>query len=311
MAITYTSNKFLRLATSGTEIGVWDVPVNENAGIIDNAFGGVATISLTSASVTRVISSVEAQCVFLRFTGPLGANVAVTLPAVGSFYTVINEATNSSAFYLTMATTAAGGRTIGMPPGTMTDIMTDGTHARFRGLPHVGAYWDHAGSSTPAWVTACTVPPWLYCNGGTFSSATYPQLATIFGSTTLPDHRGRAAYSLNDGTSRILSSVGGVDGNTRFAVGGIQATTLSTVNLPNIAFPVTDGGHSHTATHNAQTGGQTWNGGAGTVPQNNPTATITMNSATTGISVASGGSGQSFAVIPPAVVSGIRLVRAG
>src|SRR5512143_816536 len=311
MAITYTANKFLRLATSGTEVGVWDVPVNENAGIIDNSFGGVATIALTSASVTRVVSSVEAQCAFLRVTGPLGANVAITLPAVGSFYTVINEATNSSAFYLTMATTAAGGRTIGMPPGTMTDIMTDGTHARFRGLPHIGSYWDHAGSSVPAWVSACTIPPWLYCNGATFSSATYPQLATIFGSTTLPDHRGRSAYNLNDGTSRMLSSVGGVDGNTRFAAGGIQTTTLSSVHLPNMAFQVTDGGHTHGLIHNAHNGSQTWNGGGNTVATNTHPATITMNSAVTGITVNSGGGGQSFAVIPPGVVSGIRLVRAG
>lgn len=309
MVDVITPNKFLSQPTSGSDIGTWDVPMNGNMSIIDNAFSGVATIAVSSLAVT--LSSLQYQCAFLRFTGNLTANVAVTLPAAGSFYTVINDTTGSSAFYVTLATTAAGGRVIGLPPGTMTDVMTDGTHARFRGLPHVGSYWDYSGSSTPAWLSACTTPPWLYCNGATFSSATYPGLTSIFGSTTLPDFRGRSAFNVNGGTGRVTSSQGGVDGNTLFAAGGIQTTSLSSQNLPNISFPVTDPGHAHGVTHNAHTGNQTWNGGGSNIASNNNPATITMNSATTGITVASGGSNATFQVMPPGVVSGIRLVRAG
>lgn len=307
MVITYTPNKSLRLPTSGTEVGAWGVPVNENATIIDNSFGGVATVVLSSLPV--ILSSLEYQCGFIKFTGALGANIAVTLPALGSLYTVINDTTNSSAFHITMATTVGGGQAIGLPSGVVTDVFTDGTHVKFRGLPYVGSYLDHAGSSIPSWLSACTVPPWLYCSGATFSSATYPQLAIVLGSTTLPDFRGRSAFNLNDGTGRITSS-GGVDGNTLFAVGGVQTTTLSSINLPNINFPVTDPGHSHGVTHNAHTGNQTWNGGGFLIASNTP-ATITVNSNVTGITVNSGGSGQAFPVIPPSVVSGIRFVRAG
>lgn len=35
---------------------------------------------------------------------------------------------------------------------------------------------------------------WLICNGSTFSGATYPALATLLGSTTLPDLRDRSVY---------------------------------------------------------------------------------------------------------------------
>lgn len=308
MAITYTTNLGLAMPTSGTEVGVWGPPINTNSGIIDNAFGGLADIAITSTSAI-VLSSAQYQNAFLRFSSTLTANVSVTLPAIGSFHTIINDTTGSSAFYVTLATTAAGGEAIALPPATMVDIFTDGTNARFRGLPHVGSYWDYAGSSTPAWVTACTKPPWVYCNGGTFSSATYPQLASVLGSTTLPDFRGRSAFYLNDGTGRLTSSQGGVDGNTRFAAGGIQTTSLSTVNLPNMNFPVTDPGHTHTVNSNANSGTHFW-GVNNIACGDNNAATITLSSAVTGISVNSGGSNATFSVIPPSIVSGIRLVRA-
>lgn len=301
-------NKSLAQPTSGTDVGTWDTPMNGNMSIIDNSFSGLATIPVSSQAVT--LSSAQYQCVFLQFTGQLLANIAVTLPAIGSFYTIINDATNSSAFYITVATTAAGGRVIGLPPGTMTDIMTDGVHARFRGLPHIGSYWDHAGSSTPAWVSACTIPPWLYCNGTTFSSATYPGLASLFGSTTLPDFRGRMGFNVNNGTGRITSSQGGVDGNTLFAAGGAQTTAMSSQHMPNISFPVTDPGHTHGVSHNAISGGQVWSGASNTI-SDEIHATITVNSNVTGVQVNSGGSNTPFAVVPPSIVGGIRLVRAG
>lgn len=309
MADPVTANKSLAQPIRGSNIGVWDTPMNTNSGIIDNSFGGIATLALSNSPVS--LSSAQYQCAFLRFTGAITANVPITLPpAIGSFYTIINDTTNSSAFYLTMQTSVAGGRVIGIPPGGTSDVMSDGTHARFRTLPAAGSYWDYAGSSTPAWVDACTVPPWLNCNGTSFSSATYPTLAGILNGTTLPDFRGRIAFSLNDGTSRLQSSVGGVDGNTIFSAGGNQTVTLSSLHLPNTSFPVTDPGHTHTATTDANSGsigGE--QSGAGNIggPNN---ATLTINSTTANISVNSGGSGTPVSLIPPATVIGIRLVRA-
>lgn len=309
MADPLTTNKSLAQPIVGTDVGTWGNPVNANTGIIDASFGGVTTIPLTNSNV--VLSSAQYQNQFIRLTGNLSANISLTFPAIGSFFTIVND-TTSSAYYVTMQTTAAGGRVIGMPCGSMIDVLTDGTNARFRNLPSVGTYWDFAGSSTPAWVDACTIPPYLYCNGAAFSSATYPTLSTLFNSATLPDFRGRSAFSFNDGTSRIVSSLAGVDGNTIFAAGGNATVTLSSLHLPNTNFPVTDPGHSHTVTHDANSGsiGPEQSGAAGNIGNFNSPATWTINAAFTGISVNSGGSGTPVTLVPPGQVIGIRLVRA-
>lgn len=302
-----TVNKFLNQPLRGSDVGVWDTPVNDNMGIIDNSFGGVATIALVNTPVT--LSPSQYQCVFLVFTGAISANVPITLPSVGSFYTIINQTTNSSAFGITMLTTAAGGRQVGVPPGTTTEVFTDGTNVNFRGLPHVGAYWDYAGSSTPAWVTACTIPPYLYCDGTAFSSATYPRLQAILGGTTLPDFRGRNGVYYNDGTGRVTSSQGGLDGNTLYAAGGGQTTTLSSQQMPNYQLPVTDPGHAHTGpTQVLFTGGTGVGAVSGGTGASIPWTQLT---AVTNITVNSGGSGSPVPVVQPGVVSGIRLIRAG
>lgn len=300
MADPLTANKFLPQPVLGSDIDNWTAPYNAVTATIDAAFGGVATVALTSSPV--VLSSGQYQNGVINFTGALNANVAVTFPAVGSYYTIINDTTNSSAFIVTLLTTAAGGRQIGIPPAT-TDIMTDGANVRFRNLAHPGSYWHHSGSSTPSWVSACTVPPWLYCNGTTFSSGTYPILTGLLGGTTLPDLRGRAAFFNEDGTGRLGGS------GTFLSAGGTETVTLLQANLPNIGFPVTDPGHTHTNSNNANRGTQTTAGGPATGGGPGG-ANVTINSAFTGISVNSGGSNTAFGILPPGIVAGISLIRA-
>lgn len=308
MADPLTVNKFFAQPTRGSDFDNWTAPINGNTDITDNSFGGTATVALTSSPV--VLSSAQYKCVFLHFTGALNANVAVTLPAVGSFYTVINDTTNSSAFYVTLQTTVTGSKQIGVPPAT-TDIMTDGTDVRFRNLPAAGSYWHYSGSSSPAWNSACTVPPWLYCDGTTFLSSVYPTLSVVLGGTTLPDVRGRIPVYHNGGTGRISSSLGGVNGDVVLSAGGGQTVALSSVNLPNISFPVTDPGHLHTIlANNSLTGSNTTAGGPAT-GGHLTIATITVSSQVTGISVNSGGSGTPFAIMPPSIVAGITMIRAG
>lgn len=309
MADPLTVNKSLAQPVVGSDVGTWGNPVNANTAIIDASFGGVTTIPLTNSNV--VLSSAQYQNQFIRLTGVLGANVQLTFPPLGSFYTIVND-TTSSAFYVTMQTTVAGGRVIGMPSGSMIDTIVDGTHARFRNLPSVGTYWDYAGSSTPAWVDACTIPPFLYCNGTSFSSVTYPTLSTLFNGVTLPDFRGRSAFQLNDTSSRLQSSVGGVDGNTIFAAGGNATIALSSTHLPSMTFITSDVGHTHTVTHNANSGGTgpEQSGAAGNIGNFTNSATFTVSSNVTGVSVNSGGSGTPVQLLPPFQVIGIRLVRA-
>lgn len=235
--MSFTTNKNLEEPARGAYVGTWDTPVNSNTTIIDNSLGGVATVALTNSNVT--LSAGQYQCVFLNFTGAISANIAITLPAVGSFYTVQNLTSNTSAFYITMTTTAVGGEAIGIPPGTPTDIFTDGTNVRFRNLGTVNKYEDWAVSSSPSWLAACTKPPYLNCDGTSFSSATYPVTTVFLGGTTLPDSRGRFRATLNQGQSRITSTGAGsqLDANTILASGGAQA--IAQANLPNVSWTKT------------------------------------------------------------------------
>lgn len=303
MADPTTTNKFLAQPLRGSDIGVWDTPMNSNASIIDNSFGGVTAVALTNANVS--LSSAQYQCQFVNFTGALSANVQITFPAVGSFYTLQNLTTNTSAFYITLTTTAAGGQVIGLPPGNPTSIFTDGTNVKFYGLPHVGSWWDYAGSSVPSWLSVCTVPPWLNCDGTTFSSATYPVLATVLGSATLPDSKGRARFALNQGSARLTSSQGGLDGNTNYTGGGSQTTTLSSQNVPPV--PITDPGHVHI--FNPLVGGATPTEGSGSNGPVNTSNPLTTSSAVTNITAGST-SPTPFANVPPALVAGLMFIRA-
>lgn len=304
MADPLTANKFLAQPTRGSDAGTWDTPMNANSGIIDNSFGGVATIALTNSPVT--LSAAQYQNVFIKLTGVLSANVALTFPGgVGSYFTILNQTTGSSAFVVTMTTTAVGAQTIGIPPGQNTKVMLDGTNPQFENLPHnVGGYWHHAGSSTPSWVAACTVPPYLNCDGSGFSAGTYPALNAYLGGTTLPDARGRALFALDQGTGR--------NGGSFLQGGGAAQATIAQSNLPNVNL------NPNTATVNSNQGNIVQGsivfnnvnlgaGAPGLITQGGISGTISINLPTYSL----GGSGTPLTTLPPSLVSGIILVRAG
>jgi hypothetical protein len=311
MTTTFTSNKALAKMQLNDEIATWGGVENTNTGILDASFGGFTTIPLANSNV--ILSSAQYQNQFLLLTGAVGANISITFPPIGSFYTIINETSGSSAFFITAKTTVAGARVIGLPYGSMVDIMTDGTNTRFRNLPPAGSYWDYAGSSTPAWVTGCSIPPYLYCNGTTFSSATYPVLANITGGTTLPDFRGRESFNANGGTGRITI----INGDVLFAAGGTQLASFGTdpQYLPSVEFAVSNDSHVHSISNDAyQSGSQTIATFAGAAFPDGNAASVSIDAAGVGVGttlfVGTGGSGATFNLIPPTAIVGIRMVRA-
>lgn len=302
--------------------------------MFDRAFGTIQSIDLSGGSLT--LSTAQTRSAILMFTGALPSNVTVTVPGLssapgttisGKTYVVENLCTNTSAYTVTIQTTCAstGSRwVVCAPPYDPTQIMIEGTNSsnngsiRYIGLDRVGTLWDYAGSSVPNWVSGCTIPPYLNCDGTTFSSATYPALATILGSTTLPDTRGRFRATLNQSQSRITSgsSTGGVDGDTNFASGGSQTTTLSSQNVPDV--PITDPGHSHGIT-STNAFNYSITAAVGTIVFN----TVTNKGSTSATQTSSFGVTQyantsitagstsptNFSNIPPAVIIGLTLIR--
>lgn len=223
MSTGTTTNKGLITVTVGSELDTWGPFVNANAAILDNNLGGVATVALTNVPV--VLSSAQYSCNFLTFTGAITANVTVTLPPIGSFYVAQNLTSNTSNFNITLTTTTATGQHIGLPWGEAVDIMVDGSNVKFRNFGRVGAYVDIGSSIVPSWITACTVPPYLICDGTTFNSSTYPTLTMLLGGTTLPDLRGRTRFMYDP------LAVAGTACTSFLFAGGDQGTILHSSNL--------------------------------------------------------------------------------
>lgn len=279
-------------------------------GIIDSAFGGVTSKSLSSSNISLSIS--EAQASILRFSGAISANITVTLPAIIKSWVIENLTTGA----FTVTLTGGSGQVLGLPPGSC-QAYWDGTNAKFMNLGRVGQYWDHAVAAVPAWITACTVPPALNCDGTAFSAVTYPLLNQILGTTTLPDSKGRLRAALDQSSSRITTAGSGIDGTTRFSAGGAQSVTILQANLPavTLATTITDPGHSHPT----PSGMATFLGTAGTVTFQCPDGVghafnSNANTATntTGItaSTALGGSGTATNKMPPTFIHGLTLIWA-
>jgi len=302
MVSTFTPNIQLEIPARGDDVGTWDTPMGNDLTLTDLVVGAINTISLNNSPV--VLAPAQFQSRNITFNSTLTGSVAITFPtSFTKSYQIRNICTGSSAFVVTLGTTAAGGKVVCCPPGESVDVVNNGTDLYFHNLERVGSYWDYAGSSVPAWVSGCTMPPYLNCDGTTFSAATYPQLAVILGSTTLPDSKGRTRFMLDQGAGRISSAATGFSGSSVGAFGGAQTTSISSQNLPSTALNEPSSGHFHGYNVSGGAGGGIPAGGFNTI-----TGSANTNSATTGITFGSS-SPTSLTNLPPAYIAGITMIR--
>jgi microcystin-dependent protein len=330
MADPTTGNKLLAIPTRGSDSGTWDLPVNSNSNGLDGMLGGAASLSFSGATTvllttpsTGTVGAVagpnQSQNALLIFTGTLTgtATVQFTLPG---FYIVHNRCLVGN-FCVTLSPASGTGNVIGVPPGTKQYVFFDGTNMDYVDLPFTGSYLDLAVAATPAWMVACTVPPFLVCDGSLYTSSVYPSLNALLGSTFggnglttfgVPDLRARYRIPLDNmgsqgAAGRVTSAISGINGTTIAAAGGNQSLQ-GHVHTTTI----TDPGHVHASgvgTNPFVTSGAgntyTLQGGAG-----QGTGAPTTANATTNISVAvnttgTGASGN----IPPGLVSGMTFIK--
>jgi len=319
-----TVNRLLTVPANGADSGAWDVPINANFTSIDGMLGGVVSIALTNANVTlsKPTGSTtpgagpsQTQNAVIKFSGTLTGNVVITFPVPG-FWFVRNNCAGTGSFYVQLS--GGAGNKIGAPPGMHCCVFSDGTDMDYVNLGQPGEYLDLAGSALPTWMNACTVAPYLVCDGTVYNVATYPALGAFLGSsfggngsTTfgVPDLRGRARYAKdNQGGSaanRITVAGGNFDGTALAGSGGAQNHTQTSSEMPSHTHvaSVTDPGHRHTVNGWSSGGG----GGTGIFGL---ISTVT-GTASTGVSVsnANTGSGNPFTVLSPALIAGLSLVK--
>lgn len=318
-----TTNLLLAIPSHGSDVDTWDVPLNVDFSAVDGFLGGIQTISLSSSPVTLTAPAgtptpsggpTQAQNAVLRFTGTLTTNVTVTLPLPG-YYIVENALSITGNTLLLKA--AGTGQVVGVPYGAPVHVYNDGTNVRFVNLPQVGSFQDYAGSTVPFWITACTKPPFLNCDGSSFSGATYPILAAILGGTTLPDLRGVARYTLNQGTGRLTAAGSGLDGNTNLSIKPTQSTTLTITNLPTFTPTGTVSGSATNPASLLYNGnlvqtipsGSLGSGGFGW--SNVPSIGPLVYSFSASLNINPIGSSAPFSAIGTGTVAGITLIRAG
>lgn len=308
--MTTTTNIKLSTPAHGSQVDVWDSdPINNNSTILDAIFGTVTSKPLTNANVT--LSATEAQASVLRFSGVLTGNVTIDVSAIIKSWSIDNLTTGN--FAVTIS--GGSGNVVGVPQGDTCQVYWDGTNCKFINLGRVGTYWDYAGATVPLWVAACTVPPYLLCDGSTFSAVTYPYLNTLLGGTTLPDARARSRIPLDGGTGRVTTAGSGIDGLTRLAAGGAQNVALVLAELAAHDHGAVTGstalsGVTATRVQNTLAGGSSNTAitadGFG-VPS---TPTVTFGGTDHVHSITSAGSGTAHNNMPPSYVGGITLIRA-
>lgn len=330
MAEPNTPNIGLIVPNTGDLVGSWGTTaLNPDFVALDGMLGGTITIPLTSNPVTLGIPAgsiaptagpTQSQNALIKFTGALSTNIVITLGMPGRyvFWNTCTPITN----YVQVVSSGNGGF-IGLPPGKKCSVFHDGTNVDFIDMPDVGTAYDlHGVTSYPAWMTACSMAPYLVKDGSIYDIATYPFLGALLGSTfggdgvttfAVPDERARARIAFDTGSTNRMTSP--VSGTTMASAGGNQSesATLSQANLPNVTIPIPSGqgSHSHTIPSSVnQSGGV---GGANTVAQQ--TATITDNAATLPAMVTAsinGGVAQTpiaLTTVQPCIVSFLPLVK--
>lgn len=319
-----STNILLNLPAHGGFVDTWDQPVNADFSSLDGFLAGVQAVNAAGASpitltkptgsVTAAGGPTQAENAVLRFTGILTGSVQVTLPLPG--YMIIENLT-TGLFVLSFRAIGSG-EVIGIEQGSVRHIYNDGTNVRFVNLPDVGTYLDICDATVPAWITACTKPPYLNCNGGSFSAITYPYLNQKLGGTTLPDIRGTSRATLNQGTGRITSAGSGINGDARFSIGGGQTQTLDLTQIPaGISSPVTVQSANSIFLTAPSTGFglglfSYTGGGPNLFRAFDSGASIVQvsNIASTGTAVSNNTGGLAHPIMGPTTISGITLIRA-
>jgi hypothetical protein len=130
MASSFTTNKVLEKPGNGDYVDTWNVPVNGDLDIIDQAFAGTTALNATGGSAT--LTDTQYRSLFINVTGAISAPAVYTIPSgKAGQWIVFNSTTDSSGgpHNITFAS-GGGGTSFVVPRNTRMHIVSDGTNVR-------------------------------------------------------------------------------------------------------------------------------------------------------------------------------------
>jgi microcystin-dependent protein len=326
-----TTNRLLAIPAAGTNVDTWgddaSYSLNANAVIIDALFGA-GNVTLTTS---------QAQNAVINLTGIVNAATrTLTFPAINAYYLIFNDCTCAAGTDRVVLLSTGAGDVICVPNGAKMLIHTrsgsGGVAFADQSQWAPGDYKEVGWSVTnamPAWVTNCTVAPWLLCNGQAVSRTTYAQLfariSTSFGAgngtTTfnVPDRRFRVGVPPDNMGGSAANRDSGAefdsgDADTVGSTGGEASHTLTEAELASHDHTVDDPGHEHvmraitTAATSSEPGNRIM-ARAGTDIYAAATPNVDMRSGsvkenTTGITLEDAGSDDAHNNMQPFLISG-------
>jgi hypothetical protein len=130
MASSFTTNKVLEKPGNGDYVDTWNVPLNGDMDIVDQAFGGTTSLNATGGSAT--LTDTQYRSLFLSITGAISASVVYTIPSgKAGQWIVFNSTTDASGGPWTITFASGGGGTsFVVPRNTRMHIVCDGTNVR-------------------------------------------------------------------------------------------------------------------------------------------------------------------------------------
>lgn len=127
MSSSYTTNISLEKPANGDYNNTWNVPVNNDWDIVDQAIGGHITINVVGASGTVSLAATTYRNRILIVSGTLTANVNYQLPAnVGGFWYIYNN--TSGSYTVTFSSATGGGTSFVVPQSYTSIVICDGTN---------------------------------------------------------------------------------------------------------------------------------------------------------------------------------------
>lgn len=158
MASSFTSNKVLEKPANGDYVDTWNVPLNGDMDIIDQAFGGVTNLNATSGSA--ILTDTQYRSLSLSVTGAMSANVIYTIPSgVGGQWIVRNATTDASGGPWTVTIASGGGGTsVTVVRNAPTHIYSDGTNIRLASFVSAGSIGADAVTTSTIQDGAVTYP---------------------------------------------------------------------------------------------------------------------------------------------------------